>query len=51
MSKFINCIFNSQQPPIFGDGRQSRDFVYIDNFVETNILAATARGLSPKVLS
>ncbi|MFA5090342.1 MAG: SDR family oxidoreductase [Candidatus Omnitrophota bacterium] len=40
--KFINCILNNQQPPIFGTGKQSRDFVYIDNVVEANILAARA---------
>ena len=43
--KFINCVLNDQQPPIFGTGKQSRDFVYIDNVVEANILAATAKDL------
>ena len=45
--KFIHCILNDEQPPIFGNGKQSRDFTYIDNVVEANILAAT-KGLSPK---
>jgi len=39
--KFITCILNDQQPPIFGNGKQSRDFTYIDNVVQANILAAT----------
>lgn len=39
--KFIHCILNNEQPPIFGTGKQSRDFTYIDNVVEANILAAT----------
>jgi len=39
--KFIHCILNDEQPPIFGNGRQSRDFTYIDNVVDANILAAT----------
>ena len=39
--KFINCILNDEPPPIFGNGKQSRDFTYIDNVVEANILAAT----------
>ncbi|MCK4810137.1 MAG: SDR family oxidoreductase [Candidatus Omnitrophica bacterium] len=39
--KFIHCILNNEQPPIFGNGKQSRDFTYIDNVVEANILAAT----------
>jgi len=45
--KFIHCLLHDQQPPIFGTGKQSRDFTYIDNVVEANILAAT-KGLSPK---
>jgi nucleoside-diphosphate-sugar epimerase len=51
--KFIHCILNNEQPPIFGTGKQSRDFTYIDNVVEANILAATkglsleTKGLSP----
>ncbi|MEW6009275.1 MAG: SDR family oxidoreductase [Candidatus Omnitrophota bacterium] len=39
--KFIHCILHNEQPPIFGNGKQSRDFTYIDNVVEANILSAT----------
>ena len=39
--KFIHCILNDEPPPIFGDGKQSRDFTHIDNIVEANLLAAT----------
>ena len=39
--KFIHCILNDEQPPIFGTGKQSRDFTYIDNVVQANVLAAT----------
>jgi UDP-glucose 4-epimerase len=39
--KFITCLMNDQQPVVFGDGEQSRDFTYIDNCVQINILAAT----------
>ena len=46
--KFIHCILHDEQPPILGTGKQSRDFTYIDNVVEANILAAT-KGLSPFV--
>ena len=38
--KFINCMLNDEHPPIYGTGRQSRDFTYVDNVVEANILAA-----------
>lgn len=37
--KFISCLFRNERPPIFGNGKQSRDFTYISNIVEANILA------------
>ena len=40
--KFITSLLNGQQPVVFGDGEQSRDFTYIDNCVQANILAATS---------
>ncbi len=39
--KFIKAIKNDTRPTIFGDGTQSRDFTYVANVVEANILAAT----------
>jgi nucleoside-diphosphate-sugar epimerase len=38
--KFIQLMLDGQQPVIYGDGEQSRDFTYIDNVVQANILAA-----------
>jgi UDP-glucose 4-epimerase len=35
-----------EQPQVYGDGRQSRDFTYVDNVVEANIAAAAAPKLS-----
>jgi UDP-glucose 4-epimerase len=40
--KFITEILAGGRPTIFGDGKQSRDFTYIDNIVEGNLLAAEA---------
>jgi len=40
--KFINCLLNDQRPPIFGNGRQSRDFTFVRNVVEANLLAVKA---------
>jgi len=40
--KFIKLIAENKQPTIFGDGTQSRDFTYVQNVVEANILACTA---------
>ena len=39
--KFIEAIKADKQPTIYGDGTQSRDFTYVANVVEANILAAT----------
>ena len=40
--KFITQMLAGQRPTIFGDGRQSRDFTYIENVVHGNLLAADA---------
>ena len=40
--KFIKAFINHQSPTIHGDGSQSRDFTYIDNVIQANILAATS---------
>jgi nucleoside-diphosphate-sugar epimerase len=40
--KFICAMLNGTQPTIFGDGKQSRDFTFIDNVVSANLLACTA---------
>jgi nucleoside-diphosphate-sugar epimerase len=42
LAKFITQMLDNEQPTIFGDGKQSRDFTYIDNTVEANLLAAKA---------
>ena len=38
--KFIDLMLSGEQPVIYGDGEQSRDFTYIDNAIQANILAA-----------
>jgi nucleoside-diphosphate-sugar epimerase len=42
LAKFITMMLAGKQPTIFGDGEQSRDFTYIDNAVEANLLACKA---------
>ena len=42
LAKFTTQMLHGEQPTIFGDGSQSRDFTYIDNAVHANLLAAKA---------
>lgn len=49
--KFINCLLQGESPRINGDGKQSRDFTYIDNVVSANILACTASKASGEVFN
>ncbi len=42
LAKFITQMLKGQQPTIFGDGEQSRDFTYVANAVEANLLACKA---------
>ena len=37
--KFIHLMKNGKRPIIFGDGDQSRDFTFVDNIVQANLLA------------
>lgn len=40
--KFIRQLLNDEQPTINGDGKQSRDFTYIENVIEANLKACLA---------
>lgn len=40
--KFIKLLLNGETPTINGDGKQSRDFTYIDNVIEANLKACLA---------
>ena len=42
MAKFILQMLQGERPTIHGDGEQGRDFTYIDNAIQANLLAATA---------
>jgi nucleoside-diphosphate-sugar epimerase len=40
--KFITALLNGDSPTIYGDGEQTRDFTYVGNVVDGNLLAAEA---------
>jgi len=42
LAKFITSMLSGVAPVIYGDGTQSRDFTYIQNVVQANLLAASA---------
>jgi UDP-glucose 4-epimerase len=42
LPRFIDACLRGQAPTVFGDGLQSRDFCYVDNVVEANLLACAA---------
>jgi nucleoside-diphosphate-sugar epimerase len=40
--KFITAILQNEKPIVYGDGEQSRDFVFVEDVVEANLHAASA---------
>ena len=48
---FVAAILKDKPPTVFGDGEQTRDFTYVDNVVEANLLAATAEHTAGQVLN
>ena len=49
--KFIKAVMNDNQPIIFGDGLQSRDFTFVENNVQANILACIAPNAAGEVFN
>ncbi|MHB1999343.1 MAG: SDR family oxidoreductase [Solirubrobacteraceae bacterium] len=46
---FISALLCGERPTIYGDGEQSRDFTYVDNVVDANLLAAEAAAVAGRV--
>jgi UDP-glucose 4-epimerase len=48
---FLTALLAGRQPVIYGDGRQSRDFTFVANVVQANLLAADAADVAGEVLN
>jgi len=51
LALFIPAVLQNKRPTIYGDGRQSRDFTYVQNVVEANLLACTVAGVAGQVFN
>jgi len=49
--KFIHALLRGYPPIIYGDGQQSRDFTYVENIVQANLLAMERPEISGKVFN
>jgi UDP-glucose 4-epimerase len=49
--KFIDALLQGRPPIIFGDGEQSRDFTYIENVVQANLLAVSTEHLHGETIN
>ena len=48
---FITAALEGRAPVIYGDGEQSRDFIYVGNVVDVNLLAATLPAAAGRILN
>jgi UDP-glucose 4-epimerase len=51
ISRFVESALRGIRPIVYGDGEQSRDFTYVDNVVEANLLACMADGVAGMVFN
>jgi len=51
LSKFCTAFLESTEPVVFGDGEQTRDFTYIENVVQANLLACQAPAANGRVIN
>jgi len=49
--RFITALLEGKPPVVYGDGLQSRDFTYVDNVVEANVLASEADNAAGKAFN
>src|SRR5580700_380977 len=51
LSRFAKAFLEDDQPVIYGDGNQTRDFTFVDNAVQANLLACEAPGISGEIFN
>ena len=51
LALFIPAVLQGRRPTIYGDGLQSRDFTYVQNVVEANLLACKVPGVGGQVFN
>jgi nucleoside-diphosphate-sugar epimerase len=51
LSRFAAAFLEEQQPIVYGDGEQTRDFTYVENAVQANLLACEAASASGEVFN
>ena len=51
LALFIPAVLQSKRPTIYGDGLQSRDFTYVQDVVEANLVACTVSGVAGQVFN
>ncbi len=51
LSRFATAFLEEQPPVVYGDGEQTRDFTFVDNAVQANLLACEAPGVSGEVFN
>jgi len=49
--RFVTAVAEERPLAVYGDGEQKRDFTFVANVVEANLLAAAAEGVSARVLN
>jgi UDP-N-acetylglucosamine/UDP-N-acetyl-alpha-D-glucosaminouronate 4-epimerase len=51
LSRFNTAFLEGREPTIYGDGQQSRDFTFVTNAVQANLLACAAQNVSGRVFN
>src|SRR6185436_1885136 len=49
--RFVTALLNGTAPVVYGDGLQSRDFTYVDNVLNANLMASEAEGIAGRAFN